>query len=1009
MKPISVALALLLIACSACQDERRPDAEMPFVISLEEGFHDPPVSVRPKAYWDWMNGNFDLERLSFELEEAKARGMAGFDIFDIGAVSNPGEMVPAGPAFMGEECLEAIHHVVREAKRLDMELGLILSSSWDAGGSWITPEYGSMALYESNIVLEGPGPVRTVLPFPELPDSDSRGKKLLIEKNADGLPIFYKDVAVLATPLSEENVPIEASKVINLTDRMEKDGHLNWEIPEGQWEISRFVCANTGEPLKAPSPNSVGRSMDHFNPRATDYHFNYFLDRLQETLGDLNNTPIKYFYLCSYEVVGFVWTPAMLEEFEKRRGYSMTTYLPVLQGRMVENREVTERFLYDYRRTLSDLLIENLYLRGREIINPHGIKLCSESGGPGAPLHNVPVDALRALGVLDIPRGEFWNKHERFDEEGHDIMQLVKEISCAAHIYGKKEVQGEAFTSFLHWQEGPAELKPLADRAMCEGLNRFIYHTSAHTTPDAGIPGYVYHAGTHFNSTRIWWPKSKPFTDYLARSCFLLQQGKFVGDVLYYYGDQAPNFVKPKHVDPSLGFGFDYDVCNSEVLLQRLDVANGQLVLPEGQTYEILVLPDQDHMDPEVLQCIVNLVHKGATVVGKKPSRSHGLKDHAERDEAIRALARELWGRCDGVNILENRYGSGKVIWGKSLKQVLDERGIVQDFRYLSNSDSTCLDFIHRKTGDADIYFLSNTRNVQETFDGIFRVGGKIPEIWDPVSGTMCELALYDNLEQTTRVPLKLEPHGSLFVIFMKEARDHMVSLEFEKEQVFPSIENGISKGYVPIYEKGNEITGIADQEGLYTFFFDQGKKEELQIRDVPASFPISGPWRVEFQPGRGAPDQGSFPELISWTASDQDGIRYFSGIASYTKAFNIAREVLHEDLLVYLDLGKVREVAEVYLNGEHLRILWKPPYLLDISGAMKPGENHLRIEVANTWSNRLTGDGKNPEGLQYTRTNISGPDYLTPVRWKDAPLLESGLMGPVSVSFARKFTIPKN
>jgi len=585
MKPIIISLVLWLIACTACQQQLKTETSDSEFVSLEEGFRNPPVSVRPKGYWDWMNGNFDLARLSYELEQAKAQGMAGFDIFDIGAVSNPGDMVPAGPEFMGKECLEAIQHAVKEATRLDMELGLILSSSWDAGGSWIGPEHGSMALYESSLEVEGPGTFNQVIPFPELPDSDKPGSRLLIEKDSDGLPVYYKDVAVLATPTSGERSTIDASKVIDLSDRMNKNGNLSWDIPEGKWEITRFVCTNTGEPLKCPSPNSVGRSMDHFNPDATDVHFNYFIDRLEETLGDIGNTPIKYFYLCSYEVVGFVWTPAMLEEFEKRRGYKMKPYLPVLQGKIVESKDITERFLYDYQRTLSDLLIENLYLRGRELINPYGLKLCSESGGPGAPIHNVPVDALRALGVLDIPRGEFWNKHQRFDEEGHDIMQLVKEISCAAHIYGKKEVQGEAFTSFLHWQEGPAELKPLADKAMCEGLNRFVYHTSPHTTPDAGIPGYVYHAGTHFNSTRVWWPKSRAFTDYLARSCFLLQEGNFVGDVLYYYGDQAPNFVKPKHEDPSLGYGYDYDVCNSEVILTRLDVSDGKLILPDGQSY----------------------------------------------------------------------------------------------------------------------------------------------------------------------------------------------------------------------------------------------------------------------------------------------------------------------------------------------------------------------------------------------------------------------------------------
>jgi len=977
------------------------------LISLEDGFKNPPVSVRPKGYWDWMNGNFDLTRLTYELEQAKAQGMAGFDIFDIGAVSNPEGIVPAGPAFMGKECLKAISHAVEEATRLDMELGLILSSSWDAGGSWIEPEYASMALYESSLVVEGPGTFSELLPFPELPDTDNPGNKLLIEKGEDGLPVYFKEVAVLATPQSKDGETIDASTVIDLSERMDESGSLIWEIPEGSWEITRFVCTNTGEPLKCPSPNSVGRSMDHFNPKATEVHFNYFIDRLQETLGDIGNTPIKYFYLCSYEVVGFVWTPAMLEEFEERRGYSMKTYLPILQGKTVESRDITERFLYDYQRTLSDLLIENLYLRGREIINPYGLKLCSESGGPGAPIHNVPVDALRALGVLDIPRGEFWNKHQRFDDEGHDIMQLVKEISCAAHIYGKKEVQGEAFTSFLHWQEGPAELKPLADKAMCEGLNRFIYHTSPHTTPEAGIPGFVYHAGTHFNSTRVWWPKSKPFSDYLARSCFLLQQGNFVGDVLYYYGDQAPNFVKPKHVDPSLGFGYDYDVCNSEVILKRLDVLDGRLVLPDGQSYEILVLPDQDHANLEVLKKIEELVKQGATIVGRKPSRSHGLNDYAKRDERAKELADVLWGSCDGVKVLENRYGSGKVVWGKSLKQVLADRGMGQDFRFISHSDSTRLDFIHRRSKGDEIYFVSNTRNEGVTFDGIFRVGGMIPEIWNPENGTIQKMAVYDSQDGSARVPMKLEANGSIFVVFREETQAHIVSVDFEKNRIFPTDKNGIRTGvYADIQDSDTETSCIVREKGMYTFTLNDGEKEAFDVSDVPPSFDLIGSWTVNFPPDWGAPDQAIFPELISWTDSDQEGIRYFSGIATYSKTFDIPQDYIDDELVIHLDLGRVREVAEVFLNGEKLQILWKPSYQVDISRAIKPGTNSLSIEVANTWSNRLTGDGRQPEGRQYTKTNISGPNFQNNILWKDAPLLESGLLGPVSINFAKKIKI---
>ncbi|MFO7933431.1 MAG: glycosyl hydrolase [Bacteroidales bacterium] len=996
MQKSAIFLFLILLAISGCQAPETPSGSEPAPVSPEEGFRDPPLQVRPKGYWDWINGNFDLERLTVELEKAKAQGMAGYDIFDIGAVSNPGDMVPAGPAFMGEECLEGIAHAVREAERLGMELGLILSSSWDAGGSWIKPEHGSMALYQSTVTFHGPGTFEGILPFPELPETGRGGKELLIEKDARGLPVFYRDVATLATRTDEQGIIQDLSRVIDLSDRMDPDGNLSWDAPEGKWKITRFVCTNTGEPLKVPSPNSTGRSMDHFSAEATDFHFNYFLDRLQDKLGDVGKTPIKYFYLCSYEVVGFVWTPGMLEEFSGRRGYDMKPYLPVLQGKIIQNEEITERFMYDYRKTLSDLLIENLYLRGRKIINPHGIELCSESGGPGAPIHNVPVDALRALGVLDIPRGEFWNKHKRYDDRGFDVMQLVKEISCAAHIYGKKEVQGESFTSFLHWQEGPADLKPLADRAMCEGLNRFVYHTCPHTTPDAGIPGYAYHAGTHFNTTRVWWPKSRAFTDYLARCCFLLQQGNFVGDVLYYYGDQAPNFVKPKHVDPRLGYGFDYDVTNSEVILTRIDAEDEKLVLPGGQSYEILVLPDQDHADVEVLTKLGELVKKGATMVGPKPSRSHGLKDYQERDRQVRELAGDLWGTTNGRTVTEHEYGKGKVIWSDHLRQVLDNRGIGPDFTHAGGSDSAEIDFIHRRTSTQEIYFVSNVRNGPETIRGTFRVSGMIPECWDPETGKIHRVALYSDDGTHTTIPFKLQQHGSIFFVFQKgEQADHFVEARFNGKEFTPELQMD-----------GHDIHLIAAEEGTCTLVNTEGSEQTIESGNIPSPLQINGPWEIDFPEGWGAPDQAVFPELISWSQSGDPGIKYFSGIATYHRTIHLPEESISAETVMILDLGTVKEVAEVYVNGESLGILWKPPWRVDITAAARAGENILTIEVANTWNNRLVGDGKLPEPERFTKTNITGPNWQTRVPWEDSPLIESGLIGPVRIEFAKKLPV---
>ena len=994
---------------TGCLDQTGPVTQGSASGSLEEGFKDPPVSVRPKGYWDWMNGNFNLERLTYELEEAREQGMAGFDIFDIGAVSNPGGIVPAGPPFMGDEYLEAIAHAVREADRLDMELGLILSSSWDAGGSWIGPEHGSMALYESSVEVEGSGVYRGNLPFPKLPETGRGRRKLLIEKDENGLPVYYKDVAVLATPVTGEEEPIGIPEVVDLSDLMDEEGHLEWEVQDGRWKITRFVCTNTGEPLKCPSPNSAGRSMDHFSREATEFHFNYFLDRLQGKLGDLADTPIKYFYLCSYEVVGFVWTPRMLEEFKIRRGYDMTPYLPVLQGMTIESREITERFLFDYTRTLSDLLIENLYLRGRELINPHGIKLCSESGGPGAPVHNVPVDALRALGVLDIPRGEFWNQHQRLDDQGIDILQLVKEISCAAHVYGKKEVQGEAFTSFLHWQEGPGDLKPLADRAMCEGLNRFVYHTSPHTTPDAGLPGFVYHAGTHFNASRVWWPKSRAFTDYLARCCFMLQQGHFVGDVLYYYGDQCPNFVKPKHVDPSLGAGYDYDVVNSEVILTRLDVEDGRLVLPDGQRYSILVLPDQEQANPDVLERIAGLVSDGAIVVGRKPTMSHGLKDHEARDRRVKELADELWGPCNGTTVTRNDYGKGTIVWGESLRNVLHDMDLGPDFMYDDRDETVFLDFIHRTTGEAEIYFISNPSVRRVVVNGKFRVGGMVPSVWDPLTGEIRNLSIHGEEGPYHAVPLDLEPHGSTFIVFRHgDAGTRFVAAGLNGTSIFPVAEFTEKSPRVHLTYSADEAWSVlVGSEGELGLTGADGNTLNLQTGKIPDPIEVRGPWKVQFQEERGAPGKAVFEELASWSRSEMEGIRYFSGIATYRKPFTMPEELLNDGLRVILDLGRVEEVAEVTVNGESLGILWNAPFQLDITGALSPGENMLEVEVANTWSNRLTGDARLPEEKRITKTNITGPNFQKPTTWKDAPLLESGMMGPVSLRFMKKLSMP--
>jgi hypothetical protein len=579
--------------------------------TLGQNFSVPPLSAKPRALWTWVDGNFDKESITYELEEAKAKGMGGFDIWDVHHVQDENKVVPPGKPFMGEEYTDAIAHAVNEATRLDLEIGLIVSSGWNAGGAWTKPEHATMGMYRTELEVSGPETQKITLPFPKLPEKLGRRNDTdaLIERDASGMPVFYKDVSVIAYPLTNDSLISDQSMVKDLTSLMDKKGNLKWDVPAGKWKIVRMVCANTGQPMIAHTPSSNGPMIDHFNPEATVIHIQYFIDKLLAKFGTFNGKALKYLYSDSYEVTGELWTPLMIEEFEKQFGYSMKPFLPVFQGFTVINKEASSRFLYDYRQLLSDLIISSHYKKAKEVCEKNGIGYVAEAAGPGKPLHNCPFESLKSSGVLTHPRGEFWHKtKDSKSNSTNDILQVIKGVASASHIYNQKIVDAEAFTSVWLWQESLSELKPTADKAFCEGLNRIVFHTFPHVPKAAGKPGWIYGFGTQISVTQPWWPMAKPFMDYLGRCSFMLQQGNFVGDVLYYYGDEAPNFVPNKTIDPSLGFGYDFDVTNSDVILNKLNIKEGKLTLPHGQQYQVMVLPNIEAMNLEVLKKIEKLV-----------------------------------------------------------------------------------------------------------------------------------------------------------------------------------------------------------------------------------------------------------------------------------------------------------------------------------------------------------------------------------------------------------------
>lgn len=717
------------------------------------------------------------------------------------------------------------------------------------------------------------------------------------------------------------------SGIMDITGKLDSRGRLTWDVPEGRWSIYRCLSANTGERLKAPSPKSHGLIIDHFSADASRMHTAYMLERLHSVIPDFRKSALKYFYACSYEVRGSIWTPNLPEEFRRLRGYDMKRYLPVLAGAVVENEDVSERFRLDYRRTVSDLFIENFYRTTRRIANQNGLQLVAEAGGPGWPLHQVPVDALKAQGALDIPRGEFWPR-----DRG---IWVVKETACAAHIYGKRLVQMESFTSFAHWQYGLSDLKPVADRAFCDGMNHVVWHTMPHVPPQAGKPGWVYHAGTHVGPAETWWPLGKPFFDYLGRCSWMLRQGQFVADVCYYYGERGFNFVQPPEIEPLVGAGCDYDVTNSDVILTRMAVRDGRIVLPDGMSYEVLVLPDHPDMDLDILQRLEQLVREGATIIGRKPVRATSLKNYPDCDRQVRALADRLWGKCDGRNVRENSYGKGKVVWGVSVRDALRQGSVSPDFAWRSIRGEAELDFIHRRDGRRDIYFVRNQRPDWIEAECTFRVSGRAAELWDPVSGRIRPAPAQTGVDGT-RLPLTLPPYGSVFVVFKPGA-----------QQPAPARRAHTSR-----------VLGV------------------------------EGSWEVSFPAGWGAPASVRFDRLASWTEHPDPGVRYFSGIATYRRRLELPADLATATPL-FLDLGKVGAVARVKLNGKPMGICWTAPFRVEITSAAKAGSNDLEIEVANTWLNRLTGDAQGA-GPRYTKTSI-------PWR-KDTPLLPSGLLGPARI-----------
>jgi hypothetical protein len=788
-----------------------------------------------------------------------------------------------------------------------------------------------------------------------------------------------------------EGTAVDVKQIVTITSSMDKDGRLKWQAPAGNdWVISRIGMASTEVKCSPTPPQATGLECDKMSRKAVEKHFDAMMGEFLRRIPKNERKGFQHITLDSYEVGPQNWTDDMAKIFRKKYGYDPMPWLACLNGLVVGSRDETDRFLWDWRRLVADLIAVN-YVGGlKAVANRHNLIPWLENYGHWG----FPGESLQYGGQSDDIGGEYW------------LWGTLGDIECrlatsCGNTYGKDRVSAEAFTSGKNFAQTPANMKTRGDWCFTEGVNHFVLHLYSHQPYDVA-PGLVPWFGADFNRFSTWFKDyGKGWTDYLRRSCALLQQGSRRADVAYFFGEDTPKMNGL--LEPARPKGYDFDFINKEILM-RSTCKDGYLTLPLGARYRVLVLPPCETMTPDLAEQLAWLVKKGMVLVGNPFLRSPSLQEYPDCDAEVLEAAKEIWGADLTLKVQDRVVRKGRVFRGHSLEQVFEKLNEIPDF--LSAQEKVL--YTHRAGKDFDLYFVSNQQEIPISFSPEFRVTGRQPEFWDASTGAKIEVAQFECLERSTRVPLKLPAAGSLFVVFRKPLvkRTHVVSLQ------------GPDDNAMTYFDKAGTLSFVTATPGSYQAKRSDGSLQvwTAQMDSQPLSLD-SATWQVHFKPTyQGAPFDLTFNALIDWSKHANKDVNYFSGTAVYTTRFKWTG--LTNNTRVKLNLGKVCVIAAVQVNNVDCGVLWKEPFSTDITSALREGENLLEVRVANTWHNRLIGDeqypddtGAMPNGLlkgwpEWMVKNQPRPEAnrttLVTNKQKEAnkktPLHASGLLGPVTV-----------
>ena len=975
--------------------------------TLKAGFLNPPDSACPGVYWYFMDGNLSKEAMTKDLESMKKVGIGNLIFLEV----NVG--IPRGKVdFLSEQWQDLFRHGVREAERLGIAITLGVGPGWSgSGGPWVSGKESMQHLVSSSIQVSGNDSKPVILPKPA-PKPPYFGEGAFTPELKQRWLDYYEDVAVLAfpTPSSDykiadidekalyyrapytsapgvkqflpslanyseptQGTAIAQDKIIDITSFLKPDGTLDWKVPEGNWTIIRLGSRNNGAVTRpAPMPG-LGFEADKFDTTAINAHMENFTGKLFKKIGipDKNlQGGLKMLHMDSWEMGAQNWSPRFREEFKKRRGYDPLLFYPVYSGLVVESLEKSERFLWDLRQTGQELVIENHAMHLKKYGQKYNLGFSIE------PYDMNPTADMELGALADVPMCEFWSKGYGFNASFSCI-----QAASIAHVNGNKVVAAEAFTADHDaWKQNPGSMKNQGDWAFAAGINRFVYHTFQHQFLDDNLkPGMTMGPyGVHWDRSQTWWPMADGYHRYVSRCSYILQQGKTISDILYLTPEGAPQvFRAPASALAGDEFlpdrkGYNFDGC-SPSQLKTASVIDNRIVFPGGASYRLLVLPAVETMTPELLDKIESLVKVGAVIVGNPPAKSPSLVNYPAFDQQVASKSMLMWGNITPPNaVTEIQFEKGKIYWGGTLSniklpelypnynvtaEILKKMGVRQDFE-----STGPIRYTHRSMDDRDIYFVSNKTNERVKALCTFRVGEGTPELWDPLSGETRSLPEFVIENERMNIPLQFAQYQSFFIVIDKNKKPNPTANTSAKNFSEPKV---------------------------------------LQV--------VNSPWNVSFDPKWGGPKNVVFNKLEDWTLNQNEGIKYYSGIATYRININLPKKTVSDKNTDFiLDLGEVNNLARVRINGKDMGVIWTAPYQLNISDAIHPGNNLIEIEVANLWPNRLIGDeqfpddgikdNKWPEWLLKNQPRTSGRYTFTTAKFykKDSPLLKSGLIGPV-------------